>query len=444
MAYDMNRSRMLQRPSRRTLLKALTSVGALGVVGCGGEPALTGTGPFPLGVASGEVTPYSALVWTRYDGVLPLQVVVWREQEEGRQVHSQLVTAREGGFVLLEVGDLEPGTRYAYAFHELGGARSRTGHFRTAIAFDALEPLRIGATSCTNYRRSMGTLEHAGSREDLDLFLMLGDAVYADGASTLAEFRLKWEHTLRVPGQQMVRAAHAMLATWDDHEFQNDWAGETLAADRFERASDAFFEHVPMRRLAEHPRRLWRRVRWGRTAEIFILDCRGERRPSTRRGPDAEYISPEQMRWLKGALQESTATFKLIMNSVPISNFEGALFQTTAHDRWEGYPAQRREILEHIDSQRIEGVLWVAGDFHMASMGRVSPSGPGSRQLEFLVGPGANFSNPAPSYPTLPQFDWASGVNNYAVLDLEPHGRTVEVTYHDATGRVVQQRRYSL
>ena len=26
----------------------------------------------------------------------------------------------------------------------------------------------------------------------------------------------------------------------------------------------------------------WRRFRWGRTAEVFILDCRSERRPSTR------------------------------------------------------------------------------------------------------------------------------------------------------------------
>ena len=99
------------------------------------------------------------------------------------------------------------------------------------------------------------------------------------------------------------------------------------------------------------------------------------------------------MNWLKEGLRNSPARFKLIMNSVPISDFPG-FFDAAPEDRWEGYPAQRQEILSFIDVEEIGGVLWVAGDFHLASVQRVSVSGAGEKQHEILVGPGAQVGNP--------------------------------------------------
>ncbi len=291
----------------------------------------------------------------------------------------------------------------------------------------------------------MTVLEQLGQRADLDLLLLLGDAVYADGALTVDQYRYKWARTLGERGPQAMRQATSLLATWDDHEFVNDWARETLTPpEKFENASRAFFDHMPMRRLADAPDRLYRSVRWGKTVELFVLDSRGERKPSTRLTDQAEYLSNAQLSWLQQGLAESPCDFKLILNSVPISAFPGSLFQTTVHDRWEGYPAQRTRILSFIDELRIPGVLWVSGDFHLGSMGRASLEGPGASQVEVLVGPGANFSNPSPSYPAPPQFDWSSGINNYAVLDLDPSSGGVTVRYHDARDRVLVEKRYQL
>ena len=144
------------------------------------------------------------------------------------------------------------------------------------------------------------------------------------------------------------------------------------------------------------------------------------------------YISREQMDWLKAGLKASSARFKLLMNSVPITDFP-AIFDSAANDRWEGYAAQRAEILSFIDDERIGGVLWISGDFHMASVGRVSTAGAGSTQVEILVGPGAQTPNPVAIFAAAPQFDWATGASNLTTLDLDPTAGTIRCQWRGAS-----------
>jgi len=184
-------------------------------------------------------------------------------------------------------------------------------------------------------------------------------------------------------------------------------------------------------------------MRWGRTAEIFVLDSRRERRPSTRTTPAAEYLSRAQMDWLKAALTASDAVFKIIMNSVPIADFPGA-FDFAQNDRWEGYAAQRTEILRHIDDGAISGVLWVAGDFHLASAQRVSNSGPGMTQTEILAGPGAQNGNILARFLGGDQFDFATSDNNYTVIELDPSTGVARVWWIDGGGSTLETIEYLL
>jgi alkaline phosphatase D len=404
---------------------------------------------FPLGVAAGDVTSERAIVWTRYDGAAPLELVVW--QVEGSAYVAEVaaipVTPADGGFVHVDVPGLVAGKRHRYAFFELGAGRARVarsgiGRFRAALAPGQSEKLLFGATSCTNNSRALSTLERAGARDDLDAFFLLGDTTYNDGSLALAEFRAKWAQNLSTPGYRALRASTSILATWDDHEIDNDWKTDSIDPNKRAAGTRAFFEDLPIRRSTVDPNRIWRSVRWGDVAEIFVLDGRGERRPSTRTTAAAEYVSPAQLAWLKDGLAKSTAAFKLILNSVPITAWPG-LFDVAIADRWEGYAAQRAEILRFVDDQKLRGVLWIAGDFHLATMGRVSPSGPGSTQIEVLVGPGANSANPLTTILSGSQFDWKSGTSNYATFGLDPVARSIEVTFFDGEGKVLQRRTYT-
>lgn len=413
--------------------------------GIAGPESIPESASFPLGVSSGDVTDTRAILWTRYTDTMPLELVVYEMRGDTyvREVAVVPVTPAAGGYTHHDFAGLTAGQRYRYVFFEMAGAtrmaRSRIGRFRAAIAPTSMERLLVGAVSCVSNSRAITTMERAGERTDLDVFLLLGDTTYNDGATTVAQYRDAWTSNFNRMGYLTTRAAVSVLASWDDHEVDNDWNPESHPAAQVANARQVYFENLPLRRDTMDPGRIWKRIRWGLTAEFFVLDCRGERSPMRN-----EYISRAQMDWLKSGLLDSPAVFKIILNSVPITDFPG-LFDFASSDRWEGYATQRREILEHIDTMSIPGVFWVAGDFHLASAQTIATgTAPGARQFEVLVGPGAQSPNPLAGTLGAPQFRWASGTNNYSTLDLDPSTRTITVIWHRGDGTELRRETFTL
>lgn len=413
------------------------------------EPELIPAGfNFPLGLASGDVEATRAVLWTRFDGAAPLRLRVWRMEADvyAERVADERVQPGDGGFVHLDVSGLEAGAPYRYAFFEESAAgelvsRSGIGRFRAAFAPGTRAPLTFAACSCTKQGRTPSPVLRAGERDDLDLFLMLGDSSYNDDVDTLQAYRTQWAANLGGPEYRTLRASTSVLATWDDHEVTNDFNPETISSARLANARQTYFESNPLRRDAADPDRLWKSVRWGDTAEFFVLDSRSERRPSTRfNGQPQTYLSRAQMDWLKGALAASPAVFKIILNSVPITDFGFSVF---TGDSWLSYRDQRNEILGHVEDQNIQGVVWLSGDHHFASVGWVSANGRGAGALEVLAGPGAQTANPAYALLRPPRWPFATGTNNYATVHLEPVRREVRVAFHDGAGMELFSRTFT-
>lgn len=398
------------------------SAGPLTIGDCLTVPA---SEAFSFGVACGDVTGESAILSTCFTSGRALKLGLWEAQADlgAKPLIWADVYTLDGGFVHIDAIGLKSYTNYTYAFFEPLG-RSRVGYFRTAPDSNMLVPLTIGASCCTDNMYQPVVLEHAAMRNDLDVFLLLGDSSYNDGCKTLKEFRAKWAQSFRKKGYMDLRASTSVIAALDDHEVIDNFDPETTPKSVLSSALRAFHDFTPTRSRGNN--QLWRTFRWGRTCEIFVMDCRTERRPSTRGTRLEQYISREQMEWLKNGLRSSNASFKLIMNSVPIGIFPFP----SASDRWEGYPSQRNEILSFIDDQDIKGVLWLSGDFHFASVGRVSPHGPGSNQTEILAGPGAQVPNPLGlALNASKHFDWASIRNNYVTLTFSPEKYEVKLCY---------------
>jgi alkaline phosphatase D len=397
---------------------------------------------FPLGVASGDVTDREAVLWTRYAGGLPLRLSVALLGGNGvrEAVLEESVPVTDGGFVQMRLQGLIPGAQYSYGFAEDGGDGAfAQGRFRAAPPLLASERLLFSASACSRNGLPFGALIQAATRE-ADLHVLLGDTVYADGSATLEDYRARWAENLGTGAYRSLRARRSVLATWDDHEIADDWSGRATLDAQLESGVAAFFEHTPLRRSAVAPWRIWRSARWGLTAEFFVIDGRGERRPETRQTPDAEYISEEQLTWLEQGLKASPARFKVLVNSVPIGQFPGA-FVLTEEDRWCGYRAQRDRLLSFIEENHIPGVFFVSGDFHMASIGRVSMDGPGASLLEILAGPtaAAGGGNPIWEQCRAPQFFFASATENNAFFHLDPQGGEVRVSWIAADGRALAE-----
>ncbi|MEI6805423.1 MAG: alkaline phosphatase D family protein [Myxococcaceae bacterium] len=411
--------------TRRQFLKQASMLAVTSLLPSGFVKAISKSDKFALGVASGDAMSDSVILWTYYEGFYPLKVCVWTEDRKG--IWADAIRG-DGGFVQMEIKGLSPYTRYRYAFSEMSFdgqpiAQSVVGYFRTAPTSDALISMKFGASSCVKYLFEPTILEEA-AKQDLDFFIHNGDNSYNDGMTTTDEYRGRWKTTLSKPGCLNLRRSMSMISTMDDHEIADDFDMESIAPKAYQIGRQSFFEHMPLRRNLDYPDRIWRKLSWGRTLDVFVLDCRSERLPSQN-----QYISRAQMDWLKSSLSESTAMFKIIMNSVPITEYP--MWFLMKHDRWQGYPEQRTEILEHIDSAQIKNLLWVSGDFHFGSYGRVSVSGPGATQMEVLAGPGAQRPNflggPLRAYS---QFDWLHFRNNYITIHCDVDSEKMEVVPH--------------
>lgn len=408
---------------------------------------------FDLGVQAGAMRDDTALLWTHVTDSASATLRVWRDGDAAGEVSlaiEQPADPADGGFVHAPVSGLAPATRYAYAFFRGAAptftARSPIGSFVTPPPSGVATTVRIAATTCTNQSTAPFEALTRMAAESPDLFVHVGDLAYQDGNTTLAEYRATWAAQLADPGFRDILGATGAYFTWDDHEVVD--SGDYYEAPAAQRAIayDAYFEN-----LAAEPvdrggaRSLYTSYGWGDAVEVIVMDSRSERDPSTRETAAARYVSPEQLAYVEDRLMNSPATFKVVLNSVPITGLPIPPW-AIQDDRWQGYPAQREALLSFIVDNGIENVWFITGDFHLGFVSRVEIDG-GARDIwEVAVGPGGSAGgNPVPllvdngtlteqsAFPCEMFAYWSSATNVATTLDFDGGAGTVHVVFTDAT-----------
>ncbi len=339
---------------------------------------------FPVGLQSGDPHSDSIVLWSRYAGVESVEMlVVAYDGSDWVEVVRETVTPEDGGFIHRLVEGLAEDTWHSFSFSDSTGTAG-VGSFRTPPE-SGLRTVTFGGVSCT--KQSFGPFPtlSAGATQGYAFTLLAGDQVYSN-TSELEDKRADWEDNLSTSGFRDLLASAPSIATWDDHEVANDWGIEDVDEDRIEAGKEAFFDY-----MATRPRygdNLYRSIRYSDTLEVFVLDVRSEREPE-----QGQYISPEQLAWVIGALESSTAVFKFVLTSVPFTDFESLLADVAADDRWQGYPEQRSELVDAAASH--ENVYFLSGDFHLGFVSRVDPAeGVGFELYDILMGPGGNAASP--------------------------------------------------
>ncbi|MBI4195103.1 MAG: alkaline phosphatase D family protein [Betaproteobacteria bacterium] len=378
--------------------------------------------PFTLGVASGYPQPAGFVLWTRLaprpleGGGMPPQTVEigWElaaDESFGSIVRKgkAVATPELAHSVHVELTGLEPARWYWYRFHA-GGAASPIGRTRTAPAPDAAaERMRFAFASCQQYEQGYYAAYRHMSREDLDLVIHLGDYIYesswgrnhvrkheAGEPITLREYRNRHALYKSDPDLQAAHASFPWLVTWDDHEVDNDYAGDhseertppELFLRRRAAAYQAYYEHMPLPGWAR-PRgphmQLYARAAFGGIARFHILDGRQYKSPQvcTRPGrggsnvvedcaerldPHRTLLGAAQEKWLLDGLSASRARWNIIAQQTLMAQADrmpgaGQSFWT---DGWDGYPEARKRILSHIADGRIANPVVIGGDVHMS------------------------------------------------------------------------------
>lgn len=320
-------------------LAAVTvAASAIPLSGCGdtaSSAAPVSTNPedvarvFPHGVASGDPTSESVVLWTRVEGATSSDRVSYEIalDEAFTQVVARGETSTDADrdhTVKIKPVGLSPWTTYWYRFVGLGVA-SPVGRTKTAPEPGQDVPVRFAFASCQDF---VGRWYHSWRalverhEDDLDFVVHLGDYVYeTDGdpdfqtpgagrsivlpdglalgdspdsgraAVTLADYRSLYR---QYRSDEWLKRAHQLFPfvhIWDDHEFANDsWQdhathfnekkGDEKSPAQREAADRAWFENQPADVFfddgASYPDdiRIYRGLRWGRHLEMFLIDDR--------------------------------------------------------------------------------------------------------------------------------------------------------------------------
>jgi alkaline phosphatase D len=355
----------------------------------------------------------------------------------------------------IALGDLVPATRYAVDVSQ-GEARAHA-EFVTAPAADANARVTFlwsgdlgGGGFCRPLDGGYRIFTPMQARR-ADFFLFVGDTIYADvpcdrpgtvpganfRAHTVAQYRARHLYNRLDPGLQALLRTTSVYAIWDDHEVRNDFSGPTDSLMPIGR--QALLDYWPIAPPSEEPTRLYRRFRWGRLLELFILDTRQYRSDNSQTdGPGKTMLGAEQKRWLLEAVPASTALWKVVVSSVSLSVPTG---RPERRDSWTGanvfglpqdgagFATERDAILGRFRARGVKNLIFIAADVHHAELIRHHPYHDWSFH-EFIAGPlSATLGRPRPLDASLnPRSLFAQGgVLNFGEVTVERESLTVKI-----------------
>jgi alkaline phosphatase D len=375
-----------------------------------------GLEPFYHGVASGDPSTSSVIIWTRVTpeqtGTIPVSYRVATDVAFRNVVASGNTTAEAAKdyTVKVEVTGLQPGRTYYYYFTALN-RNSIVGRAKTCPA-GPVSQLRFAVMSCSNYEAGLfNAYATIAERNDLDAVIHLGDYIYEYGTGVypvnlpvanrkneptteilnLTDYRTRY--SLYRLDQDMIRLhqQHTIINIWDDHESANDsykdgaenhQPNEGPWETRKNISKQVYFEWMPIR--DNQSRDIYRKFTYGDLCDLLMIDTRLEGRvepPTNFDTPDVPartMISPTQFGWLTENLKTSRARWKVIGNQVLFSTMNVGFaagnratnidsvraVENVFIDNWESYPTQRNSIIDTLQRRNINNTIILTGDSH--------------------------------------------------------------------------------
>ena len=273
-------------------------------------------------------------------------------------------------------------------------------------------------------------------RQQPDFFVHAGDSIYADSplkksveiapgqiwnnivtpakskvAETLEDFRGNYRYNFIDHNLRQLYAETPLFAIWDDHEIRNNWfPGQRIRDPRYRareinvlaaRSRQAFFEYLPAHPQRFAQQRLLNVLNYGPSLSVFFLDLRSFRGPNSsnrqaRPGTGTAILGKHQLDWLKRALLECRATWKVLVSSLPIGLVvEVRGIQDGIASGSDGPPRGREmelaSLLSFIKRHGIRNTVWLSADIHYASAQHYHPDRARFRDFlpfwEFSAGP---------------------------------------------------------
>jgi alkaline phosphatase D len=379
----------------------------------------------PNGVASGDVSQYTAWLWARSDTVGAISFEVATDAAFSNIVKSfNANVANAMQPVKGMVSGLNAGQQYFYRATDAASS-SFGGSFRTAAATGTHNGLRFGVSGDWRGELAPYPAIKNVAASNLDFFVKHGDTIYAERysgpaqatASTLTEYRDRHNEVLSsrygMNTWQDVRASTPVFATIDDHEVVNDFVGGAPVGSgyyndtqRYQNGVQAFREYMPIAdtnyagtgaaRFDGKPD-LYRAQQFGSDALVIVTDARSFRDPALTawNGTPADaarflgesatldrtLLGRTQLDQTKADLKQAQlngVTWKFVHIAEPTQN----LGLAAAGDRYEGYARERTELLSFIKNEGIQNTVFITADIHGTVVNDLTYSTDGVHQTQ--------------------------------------------------------------
>lgn len=241
------------------------------------------------------------------------------------------------------------------------------GGFCTPPLPETVAPIEFCVVTCHDYPRIDSTAGHkiynAMSEIKPDFYVHTGDIEYYDKpdpwAMTEELMRFKWDRLFALPLQRNFWNHHTTYFQKDDHDvLMNDvFPGMSYGPVSFERGLEIFDrEQFPSN---DKP---FKTIRWGRDLQIWLLEGRNYRsRNSDPDGPDKTIWGKEQKAWFFRTVNESDATFKVLISPTPVLGPDRAKGKNDNHSNLS-FKTEGDEIRDFING--IENMYICNGDRH--------------------------------------------------------------------------------
>lgn len=351
---------------------------------------------FNNGVASGDPTTDSVIIWTKIDSddnstSVEYQISKDKEFKNLVYVDDIYTDKKQDNTIKIDVKALKPETNYYYRF-VYKNEYSEVGTTKTLPA--RARNFRIAFVSCQNYGSGFFTAYQHILKDKPDLVVMLGDSIYEHArfknrtdtsglAENLADYRKKYQYYLTDPFYKEARKELPFVFIWDDHEVKNDYSGVDMMKtnpDQVKSAYQAFFEYTPIRKIKDF--QIYRNITIGNLLSMNLIDGRQYRDKNpcntfaalnipctlTSYEADQTYLGREQKAWLKNSLKESNTTWNVLANNTMMLNTDlwGTIIDS---DEWDGFMKEKNEMLTFMADNNIKNNLVFTGDLHMFVQG---------------------------------------------------------------------------
>ena len=419
-------------PSRRAFLAGAVAAAGLALLDprqLAAARSLAGSLPdgdlFRLGVASGDPTDSSVILWTRLlapgaaalpAGDVAVDWVVAADESFNDIVASGTAPAvgALAHSVHVDVTGLAPGRWHWYRF-SVDGRTSAVGRTRTFPGTgraNAPAQVRFALATCQNWSDGYYTAYAAMAAEDIELVVFVGDYIYETSVNRqprpislpeskdIPTYRARYELYKSDPNLQAAHQRAPWILTVDDHEVANNMiagigkngqdAGNPAAIAKWlARRADAYqvwYEHQPVRLGAPGGAdyRIHRVIDHSDLVRFYVLDGRQYRSAypdnlsqgldtPARFAEDRSMLGLEQEAWLDDELAHSGSQWNVlaqqtVMTAMPIPVGAATFYN---FDQWDGYVAGRNRLLRSLLTHQVSNPMVLSGDIHLGAAGSI-------------------------------------------------------------------------